>query len=284
MTANAPHSIVATDQTMLSYRDLRSGGDSLSGTIVLLHSLGADGHMWDACLPALSRAYRVIVPDTRGHGSSAPSPTASVERWVEDLHAMLAEADTGPVLMAGVSMGGIQALAYAATYPQGVQALVVADSFAALDPAVAEAKIVAIAGQARSKPMAQVADQYVADTFRPPLPDGAEAVRRALAGMDPTSYIAAAETCFGAQITDLLHKVKAPTRVLWGERDAKTPRPLSEQIARAVPNAHLRVIRDAGHLSNADNPDAFVAEILQLSERTHHKSPRRAPKEKTDHG
>lgn len=266
MSDSAVRLVPATDQTTLGYRDLDWAHDDPGCPVVLLHSLGADGHMWDACLPALTRRHRVLVPDARGHGRSGPAATATVEQWVQDLDTILTDAGTGPVLLAGVSMGGIQALAYAATHPDRVLALVVADSFAELETAVAQAKIAALAGQASSVPMPAVADQYIADTFRAPPPEGAQAVHRALAGMDPTSYAAAVRACFGVNITGLLQQVKAPTRVLWGDRDTKTPRALSEQIADRVPDADLRVIPNAGHLSNVDNPAAFVAELLQLAD------------------
>jgi pimeloyl-ACP methyl ester carboxylesterase len=90
-------------------------------------------------------------------------------------------------------------------------------------------------------------------------------VRRAIAAMDPDSYVAAVAACFGVQVTDRLSQVEAPTLVLWGDRDAKTPRALSEEIAEGIDGAVLQVLPDAGHLSNIDNPDAFAAAVIGFS-------------------
>jgi pimeloyl-ACP methyl ester carboxylesterase len=185
-----------------------------------------------------------------------------VDRWVDDLRLVLEQIGADDVLLVGVSLGGIQALAYAAAFPDRVRGLVVADSFAGLDPEVARRKITLLSDQARALPMVEVADHYVADTFETSVPPGAEDVRRAIAGMDPDSYLAAVEACFSADIVKCLPEVKVPTRVLWGDRDAKTPRALSEQIAEGVQDGHLRVVPDAGHLSNVDNPGAFLDEIV----------------------
>jgi pimeloyl-ACP methyl ester carboxylesterase len=70
---------------------------------------------------------------------------------------------------------------------------------------------------------------------------------------------ASVEACFGVDIRDDLAAVHAPTLVLWGDRDTKTPRPLSEQIARGITGATLQTVPDAGHLSNVDHPAAFAA-------------------------
>ncbi len=238
----------------LAFRELGSGPD----TVVLLHSLGADGRMWDAAARLLGRRYRLVVPDSRGHGRSPGGHGASVQAWVEDLEALLTDLAADRVSLVGVSLGGIQALAHAAAHPDRVTALVVADSFAALAPDVAEAKIATLAGAARDLPMPQVADRYVADTFTAPLPEGAEAVRSALGATDPDDYAAAAAACFGVRIEHLLHTITAPTLVLWGDRDTKTPRVLSETICRGIAGARLDTVPDAGHLSNVDNPEAFA--------------------------
>jgi 3-oxoadipate enol-lactonase len=90
-------------------------------------------------------------------------------------------------------------------------------------------------------------------------------VRRSIAAMDPASYGAAVAACFSVQVTDRLAQVEAPTLVLWGDRDTKTPRTLSEVIADGIDGAVLRVVPDAGHLSNIDNPDAFAAAVIGFS-------------------
>ena len=246
----------------LAYADTGPDGPD---AVVLLHSLGTDHRMWADQIAALRDRHRVIVPDCRGHGGSAWAGPAGVDAWVADLDRVLDAAGTERAALAGVSLGGIQAIAYAAARPDRVRSVVIADSFAELPAEVAEAKIAGLAGQAETEGMAAVADSYVADTFTlDPPPAGAERVRAAIAGMDVSAYTASVRACFGARVGDRLAAVRAPALVLWGDADAKTPRALSERIAAGVPGAELREIPGAGHLSNLENPAAFTRAVADF--------------------
>jgi 3-oxoadipate enol-lactonase len=242
--------------TVLNHVSTGSDGDT---AVVFLHSLGTDHRMWRDQAGALAARHRVVLPDSRGHGGSPWPGPPSVDDWVADLDRVLDAAGVRRAVLVGLSLGGIQAIAYAAEHPGRVSALVGADSFAALDPEVATAKAEGLAGQALSEGTAAVADSYVADTFTvSPLPTGAEVVRSAIAGMDPEAYAATARACFGARVDDRLGAVRAPTLVLWGDRDRKTPRPLSERIAAGIAGAELAEVPGAGHLSNLENPAEFT--------------------------
>jgi len=262
MTFPDPRYVTAPDGCRLAYRDVGVAGGEV---LVLLHSLGVDGTMWEPCAARLTDSFRVIVPDSRGHGASGPSPQTSVGLWAEDIATVLDHAGARNSLVAGVSMGGIQALAYAAAYPGSLRGLVVADSFASLPAEIAMAKIASFTAQARTTPMAEVAAAYVADTLLEPVSPAADAVRRAMAGVDADSFAAAVDACFGVQIDDRLSDVTVPVRVLWGEHDAKTPRTLSESIVRQLELATLDVVPGAGHLSNVDNPAGFATELREFS-------------------
>lgn len=236
--------------------------------VVLLHSLGASGAAWAGVIGELAGTYSLLVPDLRGHGRSEPADVSDVAEWAEDLERVLGHAGIPPeqrVALVGVSLGGIQAMVFAATHPERVSALVVADSFAALPAEVAAQRIATQTQQAASLPMIEVAERYVGATFADPASRGAEIVRDAIAAIDPASYAAAVRTCFGADVRHLLARVAAPALVLWGDRDDKTPRPLSESIAAGIAGSRLDVVPDAGHLAPLDNPAAFsrlVADFL----------------------
>jgi 3-oxoadipate enol-lactonase len=79
----------------------------------------------------------------------------------------------------------------------------------------------------------------------------------ALSGSEP-DYRIAVTACFGADVSKALGRVLAPTLVLWGELDAKTPRDLSEAIAAGIAGANLRTVPGAAHLSHLDQPTRFA--------------------------
>jgi len=234
-------------------------GPTTPRAVALLHSLGTDHHIWLPQVTVLGRRHRVLAPDTRGHGSSDRGGRVSVEDWVADLDSVLDAAGVEEAALVGVSQGGIQAVAYAAAHPERVAAMVVADSFVELEPAVASRKVEQLSEQANQQGMVAVAESYVHDTFDPAaIPSGAEQVREAIASMAAEDYVAAVSTCFRVNISDRLASVRVPTLVLWGAHDHKTPRVLSEQIAAGIAGAELKEVPNAGHLSNVDNPEGFT--------------------------
>ncbi|HEY3684588.1 MAG TPA: alpha/beta fold hydrolase [Streptosporangiaceae bacterium] len=252
--AERPHTVPAAPR--LSYTE--SGPDG-PRAVVLLHSLGADRRMWRDQIAGLRHRYRVVAPDARGHGESGWVDPVDVHAWVADLRRVLDAAGVEDAALVGVSLGGIQAIAYAEAHPERVSALVVADSFVELPADVAAAKIAGLAGQAAAEGMTATAESYVADTFtRVPPPDGTDLIRTAIAGMDVHAYAESVRACFGARIADRLAGVRAPTLVLWGDADRKTPRALSERIAAGIDGAELRDVPAAGHLSNLENPAVFT--------------------------
>jgi pimeloyl-ACP methyl ester carboxylesterase len=91
--------------------------------LVLLHGGFLDHGMWDFQIPEFASRYRVIAPDARGHGRSA-NATAPY-RLTDDVAALLRRLNTGPAVLAGVSMGGSTAIDTALEHPDLVSAVVV---------------------------------------------------------------------------------------------------------------------------------------------------------------
>jgi pimeloyl-ACP methyl ester carboxylesterase len=110
------------------------------------------------------------------------------------------------------------------------------------------------AGPRSAPAIVLLASTFTAD----PLPPAAEVVRDAISGMDPEAFVASTEACFGVRLGDALGRIQVPTLVLWGDRDAKTPRELSEFIATGIAGAEFGTVPDAGHLSNTENPGEFT--------------------------
>ncbi len=251
--------ITTPDGRDIAYVDM---GPRDREAVVLLHSLGADHRMWLPQIAVLAEHRRVLAPDTRGHGASAGGGLPSVDAWVADIDHVLDDAGVHRAALVGVSLGGIQATAYAAAHRERVSALVVSDSFVELDPEVARRKIEQLTQQARDDGMRTLAESYVDDTFlSSDPPPGADHVREAIAGMEAEDYIAAVETCFGVHIAERLAGVRAPTLVLWGIHDHKTPRELSERIAGGIAGADFQDVPGAGHLANVDNPEEFTRRV-----------------------
>lgn len=233
------------------------------GTVVLLHSLGTDGGLWEAQVPALEAdGYEVVAPDSAGHGKNRRPGPALLADWVRELDDAL-PAGESRVHLVGLSMGGVQALAYALARPGRVRSLVLANTFAQLDPQVAESKISGIEAAVATQGMAQYARTYLRDTLTIDLEhDRRERLAASIADVPASSYLAAARTCFGVQLARRLPEVTAPTLVIAGADDQKAPFPLADALHEGIRDAQLVTIPGAGHLSCVEAPEAFTARLL----------------------
>ena len=103
--------------------------------VVLLHGFPLDRWMWTHQKASIGAIYRLIVPDLRGHGSSAaPDGIYTVDGMADDVLELLDALQlTGPVVFGGLSMGGYIALSIAARHPDRVKALMLMNTRAAAD-------------------------------------------------------------------------------------------------------------------------------------------------------
>ena len=98
-----------------------------SGTILLQHGYARSSRFWHGWVPYLSRFYRIVRPDLRGHGESPvdfnPATESTVECYIEDIAAVLDELKLDSVHFCGESFGGILGMALAAEHPKRVRTL-----------------------------------------------------------------------------------------------------------------------------------------------------------------
>jgi len=116
---------IHADRLRLHY--LEWGSDQ-ARTMVLLHGIGDNAHIWDH----FSRAadlWRIIVPDQRGHGLSdwAVPPAYRCDDYVADLDRLIVDLQLAGIVLMGHSMGALHATRYAALRPENVSVLVHAD-------------------------------------------------------------------------------------------------------------------------------------------------------------
>lgn len=100
--------------------------------ILLQHGFGRSSKFWYRCVPYLARYYKVIRPDLRGFGRSAPSvdpPNAfTIETCIRDFEAILDAVGAESVHYCGESLGGILGMPIAAERPRRVRTLTLISS------------------------------------------------------------------------------------------------------------------------------------------------------------
>jgi 3-oxoadipate enol-lactonase len=239
----------------LYYEDAGSGP-----AVVLLHSLGTWSGIWAGEVERLRGRFRCLAPDARGHGRSSARGPITRDAIVADIVALLDRVGADAAHVVGLSMGGCWALRLWDLHPGRVLSLALCDTFASVPDPVGPVR--SRREQLEKMSMQEYARQYAATTLQPgAAPDVVAGLERAVAGMSRRALLETAEACFTTQLDHVLPTVRVPTLVLIGDRDERTPLPLSERLADGIPGARLVVVSGAGHLSNLDNPREFDAAL-----------------------
>ena len=233
-----------------------------SGLPVLFgHSLLFHRRMYDAQVAELSRDFRCITLDFRGHGESAMPPRGfHMTDQAEDYRKVMDHFGIARAAVVGLSMGGMAAMHLAVAHPSRVAGLVLLNTSADPEPAVARAKDMALAVMARmfgvnAFILRQVAPLMFGETFRAASPDVVEGWMQQLTKLDRTALYRAVTMVMSRPAVPRLGDIRAPTFVLAGDEDAAIPVDRMERIAAAIPNAELRILPRTGHISTVEQPE-----------------------------
>ncbi len=247
-------------------------GDPAAPPMVLLHGLTGHAHIWDHMAPALAERFHLLAPDQRGHGDSGHAATYATTDFVGDLEALVEwwGLSTRFVLM-GLSMGGHNAMAYAAAHPDHVSRLIAIDipprlkrdpqsswdpvtrpgepghpSFTAFEDAVEMAR-------AGTPTAPQENLEYRTWWNLRPLADG-----RMTFKYDPLAPM----RWTPADLWDALPSIQAPTLLVRGALTQVLPRAVAERMLASIPDAELIEVPESGHSVPTDRPEALAVVVL----------------------
>jgi pimeloyl-ACP methyl ester carboxylesterase len=102
-------------------------GNPNASPVVLLHGLCGNAHYWDFFASSTASEYRVLALDQRGHGNSSWAKSYGPKGYVLDLEAFANNLRLDKFVLIGHSMGGINAIIYAAQHPDLIRALIIVD-------------------------------------------------------------------------------------------------------------------------------------------------------------
>ncbi|MBD2022646.1 alpha/beta fold hydrolase [Leptolyngbya sp. FACHB-36] len=239
---------------------------------------GSDHTGFKPSLTPLSQKMQLVYFDHRGQGRSArgPKDTYTLDNNVEDMEALRQHLGLGKLVVIGASYGGMVALTYASRYPQHVSHLIAIVTVAHGGFLQRAQTILAERGTPEQQAIAQflwngsfeteeqlreyfkVMRPLYSVTYDPESPQ--KSWDRAILSVD------AINAAFGGflrtyDIRDQLPNITAPTLVIAGRHDWICPPEFSEEIARLIPNADLRIFENSGHAVRADEPEALLDAI-----------------------
>ncbi len=205
----------------------------------------------------------MITLDFRGFGESTLDAEPSLETLADDAAALLDALGVPIAALCGLSMGGYVALAFAARHRSRLGALILADTRAGADSAQARQGRDDGIALVRSRGTAAFVEPIPSKLLSPHASDEAREQVRAIAAQQPAPAIAAALSAMRDRPdrTGELASLRSSTLILVGSNDLVTPPAESRAMARVIAGARVVELAGAGHLSNLEAPEAFVAAL-----------------------
>ena len=249
----------------IDYRDEGSGVP-----VVLIHAFPLNQSMWDDQFSHLRDHCRMISLDLRGFGrSDAPHSAYSIDEMALDVRGLMTALEIDRAVLVGLSMGGYIALAFFRNYPEAVRGLVLADTRAGADTPEARERRFTSALKAEREGSRAIGEDMVplllGRTTLETRPSVVEKVRMMIEGNSPQG-IAGAQRAMAERrdSSNMLSVIDVPALIVVGLEDTLTPVAKAERMQNGIRGALLRIIDDAGHLSNLEQPEEFNAALIDF--------------------
>jgi 3-oxoadipate enol-lactonase len=239
--------------------------------LTMSHSLACNISMWDPQMPVLTKKFKVLRFDTRGHGqSSAPAGQYTLEQLADDVKGLLDALDIQQTHWAGLSMGGMIGQAFALKYPGVFQSMVLADTTSRRPPDAEKMWGERIAN-AQTKGMDSLVESTLARWFTEPYRHLRKDVMAKIGDDIRKTPVAGFVGCCHAiskvDYLDRLQEIKIPALVMVGEHDHGTPPEAARTIQQNLRGSELKIIPSAAHLSNIEQADEFNKNMMAFLDR-----------------
>lgn len=272
---------------VLSGRRMRFIDAGEGPAVLLLHGLGGSRHHWAANFGALSGAgYRVVAPDLPGFGRSDRLPAhRDLTGYIDAAVALMDHLGQERFILGGHSMGALIAMQTAHAVPDRAAALIlVSGGGFRMEPrrlkliVRASGAVGAAVGVAATRRAMLDGGPLRSAMLRPLVADPRAIPRRFLGQIMqgvrapglPEAVRAAVRSAEAVDARD----VRAPTLVLWGERDRLVPVAHGRALTRRLPDAEIQVAGAVGHCPMFEVPTWFNAAVLDfLARKPGHQAP-----------
>jgi pimeloyl-ACP methyl ester carboxylesterase len=235
--------------------------------LILIHGGLSTSAQWKPVIPRLADGFRVITPDSRGHGrSNNPAGRLSYARIADDIAALIRALGLRRPVVGGWSDGGQVTLELGVRHPGAAGALIVGAAYPNFDAGgLRETHRALLGADAAGVPDAAHLDAQLgddADEIKALHPGGAEQWR-ALVRQTAPMWLDYA----GLGPEDI-RAIQTPTMVLAGDRDELVPLDLCVALYRALPNAELAICPQLGHAGPShDRAPVFASLIRDFARR-----------------
>ncbi len=236
--------------------------------LLLFHGFPFSSEGFWPQLESPPRGVRLLVPDHRGFGRSAPGEeVATMEAMADDALALLDALKIPSAFVGGLSMGGYVAIALTRLDPSRVRGLLLIDTQSLPDDEAGRARREAAAQDVEQHGVGALADgmlpRLMASTVAPEVKARVEKLMRA----QSAKGVAAASRGMASRTDgkDILSRYAGPCLIIVGAEDVITPAEKAKVMQELVAGSSLEIFAGAGHLTNLEQPAQFNALVARFT-------------------
>ncbi len=229
--------------------------------VTLSHSLACNLHMWDEQMAGLTKKYKVLRFDTRGHGlSGAPPGPYSLEQMADDVKGMLDALGIRQTHWVGLSMGGMIGETFALKYPGVFRSMVLADTTSRRPPNADQMwgdRITVAQTQGMEALVESTLARWFTEPYRNAHKDVMARIASDIRNTPVAGFVGCCQAIAKVDLLDRLKEIKCPALVMVGDQDHGTPPEMARQIHENLSGSELLIIPSAAHISNIEQTAVF---------------------------
>jgi 3-oxoadipate enol-lactonase len=241
--------------------------------LVFLHGIGGNRTNWREQQSAMSDLCTTISWDARGYGRSEDyEGPLEFRLFGEDLARLLDARGIEKAHLVGLSMGARILLDFFSFASNRVATLTLCDCFYSFGSALSsdkQAEFIALRQEPllKGKTLADLAPNLIHSLVGPNCSEDIKnEIFESITALHVDSYLKtiAASTTF--DVINQLKDINVPVQLMFGEYDRLTPPAIGEKMMLEIPDAHMDVIENSGHLCNMEQPVAFNTVLRKFLE------------------
>lgn len=234
--------------------------------VALIHGVGTWSDDWLGVIDRFAGRFCTLRYDLRSHGRSGQPPgDYTADDFVADLVALLDHVGIEKTHLAGFSLGGLVAQAFALSHPDRVDRLALISTVAGRTAEERE-RVMGRLAFIRDEPPVNYfeasASRWFTDAFRAEHPDMMAAKKDVIGRMDTDRYAACYRVLAESDFADDLHRITHPTLVMTGQHDQGSNPRMARLMHERLVNAELIILPHLRHSILLEAPD-IVGGILR---------------------